>query len=195
MRNWIRAAIALVAVGLWLGLSQGALAQKKTKRVQSQDRDQTNQKSEKIDDRTFARKAAEGGMAEVELGRLGEKNAKRTAVRDFARRMVADHSRANRQLLALVQRKGITIPTRTDNKHRAAVEKLSRMTGSKFDRAFMKQMVKDHVKTVHLFKAQAKHGRDPELKAFASQTLPILREHLAMAKRIAKNHKKTSTSR
>jgi putative membrane protein len=193
MKKFIVAAAVLAAAGLCLALARPALAQKKSRRGQGQNMAQKNQKdTTKIDDRTFAKKAAMGGMAEVALGRLGEKNAKHAAVRDFARRIVIDHDEANRRLLAILQRKNMTVPTALDSKHREAADRLGRLTGSKFDRAFMKQMVKDHVKTVKLFKVEAKHGRDPDLKAFASQTLPTLSEHLARARRLAGTKKSTT---
>lgn len=133
-------------------------------------------------DRKFVMEAAMGGMKEVELGRLAAERGASDAVKQFGQRMVDDHSRANSELMQLVASKGVTPPVALDAKHQAAVAKMSRLSGAAFDRAYAKEMVKDHNKTIALFQREAMRGADADLKAFAQKTLPALQEHLSMAR-------------
>jgi putative membrane protein len=133
-------------------------------------------------DRKFVMEAAMGGMTEVELGRLAAERGSSEAVKSFGQRMVDDHTRANTELTALASRLGVTLPTALDAKHAAVVAKFSRLSGAEFDRAYAKDMVKDHEKDVALFEREAARGAQADLKSFASSTLPTLREHLSMAR-------------
>jgi putative membrane protein len=133
-------------------------------------------------DRKFVMEAAMGGMAEVEMGRLAAERGSSDAIKQFGQRMVDDHSRANTQLMQLASGKGITLPTALDAKHQALMTKMSALSGAAFDRAYAKEMVKDHTKDVALFERQASRGADSDLKAFAQTTLPTLQEHLSMAR-------------
>jgi putative membrane protein len=133
-------------------------------------------------DRRFVTEAAMGGMAEVELGRLAAERGASDAVKQFGQRMVDDHSSANTELMQLATAKGITLATTLDAKHQAMVKKMSGLSGAAFDRAYAKEMVKDHNKAVALFQSAAQRGADTDLKAFAQKTLPTLQEHLRMAR-------------
>jgi putative membrane protein len=132
-------------------------------------------------DMKFAMTAAQDGMTEVELGRLAVQKGMSDAVKQFGQRMIDDHTNANQQLMQLATSKGMTLPTALDAKHQAMVAKFQRLAGADFDRQYAKQMVKDHQKAVSLFQKEADRGADADLKAFASQTLPILQGHLSMA--------------
>lgn len=144
-------------------------------------------------DRRFVMEAAMGGMAEVELGRLAAERGASDAVKQFGQRMVDDHSRANSELMQLISGKGIQLPTALDAKHQAKVARMARLSGAAFDRAYAKEMVKDHNKTVSLFQRQATGGADVDLKAFAQKTLPALQEHLQMARALPGGNNKAST--
>jgi putative membrane protein len=133
-------------------------------------------------DRKFVMEAAMGGMKEVELGRLAAERGASDAVKQFGQRMVDDHTRANSELMQLVTSKGVTPPTALDAKHQSLVAKMSQLSGEAFDRAYAKEMVKDHNKTIALFQREATRGTDADLKAFAQKTLPALQEHLSMAR-------------
>jgi putative membrane protein len=132
-------------------------------------------------DRTFVMKAAQGGLAEVEAGKVAQKNAQADAVKQFGERMVTDHSKANEELMALAKSKNVEVPSALDRKHQAMVDKLGKLSGPAFDREYMKHMVEDHRKTVADFGKQSKSGKDAELKQWAGSKLPTLREHLKMA--------------
>ena len=135
-------------------------------------------------DRTFLKEAASGGMLEVRLGQLVQQSATDDSVKAFGARMVSDHSQANAELTSLAGSKGITIPTALSKQDQAVYDKLSKMTGAALDRAYMADMVKDHIKDVAEFRKEAKSATDPDVRAFASKTLPILEHHLQMAKMI-----------
>ena len=136
-------------------------------------------------DRKFLMEAAMGGMAEVELGRVATQRGSSEAVRSFGQRMVDDHTRANSELMSLASGLGVTPPTALDPKHAATSAKLSRLSGAGFDRAYARQMVKDHEKTVSLFQREATRGRHEQLRSFASSMLPALQEHLRMARELS----------
>lgn len=133
-------------------------------------------------DRKFVMDAAMSGMAEVELGRMAVERGASDAVRQFGQRMIDDHTRANEELMQLASTLGLTPPSALDPSHRAAANKLSRLSGAEFDRAYAKMMVGDHQKAVSLFQRESERGGRAELKAFAARTLPALREHLQMAR-------------
>lgn len=136
-------------------------------------------------DQKFALDAAKGGMMEVELGQLATEKASSQAVKDFGRRMVEDHGKANQQLKQIASQKGISLPRMLPTDMRQEREKMATLTGAEFDRMYMSHMVKDHEKDVKEFEKQAQKGTDPALRAFAEQTLPTLRQHLELAKSVA----------
>jgi len=132
-------------------------------------------------DQHFVLEAAKGGLAEVELGKLASEKASTDQVKQFGKRMVDDHSKANDELKSLAQSKNITLPTTVDPKEKALEDKLSRMSGEQFDRTYMQHMVADHRKDVNEFRTESQSGKDPEIKAWAAKTLPTLEEHLKQA--------------
>jgi putative membrane protein len=132
-------------------------------------------------DPTFATKAAQGGMAEAQLGQLATQKASNPDVKAFGQQMVDDHSKANDEFKAIASRKGVTLPSNIDPKDQATYERLSKLDGPAFDRAYMADMVRDHRADIAEFEREASHGSDPDIKAFASKTLPTLKHHLEMA--------------
>jgi len=136
-------------------------------------------------DKQFVTKAAEGGMAEVELGQLATEKASDPQVKQFGQRMVDDHSKANDQLKQLAGSERIAIPDHMSAKDKMEKEKLSKLSGTDFDRAYMKDMVKDHQQDVAEFRHESHVAKDSALKAFATSTLPTLQSHLKDAESIA----------
>jgi putative membrane protein len=135
-------------------------------------------------DLMFIREAAMGGMAEVELGRLASQKADNAEVKQFGQRMVDDHGKANDELKQAAQSKNITLPAELAAKHKALQKRLEKLNGAAFDRAYMREMVADHNKDVAAFERESKSGNDPQIKEWATKTLPTLKEHQAMAKDI-----------
>lgn len=132
-------------------------------------------------DRHFVEEAAIGGMAEVALGKLAQQNGQDDQVKQFGARMVQDHSAANNQLQSIANAQGITLPQQLDRKHQEVSDRLSQLHGAAFDRAYMRDMVKDHDEDIRLFRHEAQTSRDPELKQFAGQTLSVIEQHDKMA--------------
>ena len=134
------------------------------------------------DDQEFVTKAAEAGISEVNLGNLAGSKATSADVKSFASTMVTDHSKGNDELKSLASGKGITLPTGPGKGGEDAMSKLSGKSGKDFDKDYMNQAVDDHEKAVKLFEKESKDGQDPDLKNWASKTLPTLQKHLEMAK-------------
>jgi len=145
-------------------------------------------------DTKFMKEAADGGMAEVQLGQLAASKASSDDVKKFGQRMVDDHSKANDQLKQLASQKQVDLPQDVSAKHKATKERLSKLSGAEFDRAYMSEMLKDHKKDVAEFERESKSAKDQDVKNFAAQTLPTLQEHLKQAQSIAPSQKTTTTS-
>ena len=136
--------------------------------------------SAKMDD-AFAKKAAQGGLAEVELGKLAVDKASNPDVKAFGQKMVDDHTKAGDQLKSIATQENITLPTDMNAKDKAEKEKFSKLSGDAFDKAYINHMVADHKKDVADFQKEANNGKDDAIKNFAQQTLPTLQEHLKAA--------------
>jgi putative membrane protein len=146
-------------------------------------------------DQQFLRHAASDGLAEVQLGQMAEKQATNPEVQRFAQRMVTDHTQANQELMTLAQSKHIAVPQAVDKKEQKTAAALGKKHGTSFDHAYMRDMVTDHEKAVQLFTAEANEGRDADIKAFATKTLPTLQEHLQMARQLAQQSGSMSQAR
>lgn len=134
----------------------------------------------------FAQQAAVDGIAEVELADLALERASSNEVKALANHIKQDHQQANDKLKSIASSKGVDVPAQTDDKHRREKERLAKLQGNEFDQAYVKAMIKEHEKDIKAFEKQAKGGKDPELKAFATEALPKLRAHLDHAKQIEK---------
>jgi putative membrane protein len=163
---------ALVAAAVALGPGWG-FAQTTTERA-------TADKGAKMasSDRKFVMEALKGGMAEVELGKLASERAASDAVKQFGKRMADDHGKAGDELMKLAQDKGVAAPSALDGKHARLRDKLAKLSGADFDRAYVGEMVKDHRQDVKDFRREADKAKDPDVKAFAAKTLPTLEDHL-----------------
>jgi putative membrane protein len=133
-------------------------------------------------DAKFIKEAAEGNLAEVKLGELAQQRAASDAVKEFGKRMATDHQKALDELSQVASQKGVAMPTALDRSHQRFYDKLAKLSGADFDRAYMKEMVRDHDKDVKAFQKEANAGKDPDVKAWAGKTLPTLQEHQQQAK-------------
>jgi putative membrane protein len=131
------------------------------------------------------KEAAEGGMAEVALGQLAAEKASSSDVKKFGQRMVDDHSKANDELKQLASQKNVDLPQDLSAKDKATKAALEKLSGEQFDKAYMKDMVKDHKKDVSDFRRESKSAQDPDVKKFAAETLPTLEDHLKQAQSVA----------
>lgn len=147
-----------------------------------------------ISDTEFAKMAAEGGLAEVELGQLAEEKGTTQTVKDFGKRMVTDHSKADDDLKIVASKDNIALPTEMSAKDQAAYNRLSKLSGESFDRAYARDMVRDHAGDVAEFRLESKDGKDASVKGFASQKLPTLEDHLKQAREMLHSTSATNGS-
>jgi len=138
-------------------------------------------------DARFLKNAAQGGMAETQLGELGKTKATKKGVKDFAAMIVADHGKANEELKSLASQKGVELPGDIEAGQKMAQSKLERLSGAEFDKEFVEQMITDHKKAIDLFEDAPKDAKDGGVKSFADKTLPTLRGHLQHAEALKKD--------
>jgi len=136
-------------------------------------------------DASFYKKAAEGGIAEVEAGTLAQSKSDNPQVKDFGAMMVKDHTAANDKLKALAATKDVTLPTSSSVGQMATKAKWEVLTGDTFDKSYIKGQIKAHQDTIALFRKEVASGQDPDAQAFAKATLPTLRSHLKAINTIA----------
>ncbi len=136
-------------------------------------------------DRNFLIKSAHAGMAEVKMAELAAERASSEEVKEYARHILEDHQKANERVKDIASQQGITLPSDMDAKQKAAYDRLSKLSGEEFDRAFTREMVRDHKQDVSEFRRASKTARNPEVKEFASNTLPTLQQHLKRAQELS----------
>ena len=157
--------------GLALALSTSFAAEKETSEKPSPDA-------------VFIHKAAEASMTEVEFGKVAEKNGQREDVKTFASHMVKDHGKANDNLKSVATKMNAPFPEKIRPKHQFKIDKMSKMTGAAFDTAYINAMVQDHQNAVAGFEKGRGEVSNADLKKFIDDTLPVLKEHLEMAKKM-----------
>lgn len=137
-------------------------------------------------DEKFVKSAVSDGKSEVRLGQLGAGKADDKAVKEIAELMVKDHTAANAELEALAKSKGVELSVANDPKTDKVIASLEKVSGKDFDKAFLKQLEKDHKKDVAAFESASKDAKDGELKAWVDKTLPTLKGHLEHVKTTVK---------
>jgi putative membrane protein len=163
--QFITGVIAIACIGL-----SGAAFAQSSKSKSDSNSNKAKASTLSSADKAFIKDAAKGGMMEVAMGRVAEKNASESEVKNFGARMVKDHSKANEELKAIAKEENVGWPAEKE-------------AGKwKSDKDYMDAMVKDHEKDLAAFEKEAKEGSDPKLKSFADKTAKIVREHLEMAK-------------
>jgi|ERR1043166_3105748 putative membrane protein len=172
-------AITGLAVGLGAPLTWGAESSR------AELRGQLNSKDYK-----FLSEASQGGQMEVQLGELAKQNGGGQAVRDFGERMVNDHKKANDELKQLAASKQATPETTITSKEDSRMNRLQKLSGVDFDKAYLSDMIKDHKKDLKEFEEASKNAADPELRAFAEKTLPTIQQHLQTAQDLYEQLKK-----
>ena len=177
------------------GLLTMARAQDTPQPVQDTAKPSSTMKSQlNMADRKFVKDAAQGGMAEVELGQLAVEKASSDDVKKFGQRMVEDHSKANDNLKQLATRKGVHVAQQLSAKDKATKARLSKLSGDQFDKAYMSNMVRDHKKDVSEFKRETESAKDPDVKNFATSVLPTLEDHLKQAQSLAPGKSERSSA-
>jgi putative membrane protein len=129
-------------------------------------------------DRAFVEKAAAAGMAEVQAGQLAQTKAKSEEVKSFAQHMVDDHTAAGDKLKSIAEADGVQPPANLDAKDEKQLAGLQKLNGAAFDHHYIRDQTAAHKEAVALFEKEAKSGSNPQLKQFALDTLPTLKQHL-----------------
>lgn len=133
-------------------------------------------------DSKFMMQAASSDMMEIATGNMALQKSQNADVRKFAQMMVDDHTKTSEQLKSIAATKNVTLPAEMDSKHKAMADKLSGLSGDKFDMEYMKMQVKAHEAAVKLFQTESNKGTDADVKGFAAANLPALQMHLNMAR-------------
>ena len=181
--------LGTTAVAVVLALGGPAIAQTQTQPTASPGTTKNvtgsaERSEKKVDrgDRKFMENAAEGGMREVELGKLAQQKAQNPQVKQLAETIVKDHEEANKKLMTLAQTMGLDLTKAIDQDDiKEDVEEFQKLDGAKFDKEYVEDMVEDHREDVKEFEKAAQNAKDPQLKSFAAEVAPKLRHHLQLA--------------
>jgi putative membrane protein len=138
-------------------------------------------------DRMFVSKAMQGSMAEVQLGQLTLEKSSNEKVKEFAQRMIDDHTKLNDQMKPVAQQVGVTVPNEISKNDRKTIAKLQALSGPAYDEAYIKDMVKDHKQDLNEFQMEASSGQDQTVKDAANQGSKVIAHHLQMAQQLAKD--------
>jgi putative membrane protein len=137
-------------------------------------------------DEAFVRAAARGGLSEIKLGKLAMDQGSNETVKAFGTRMVAEHTKAGDELKEAAKEENIGLPMDLTAKDQATYDRLSKLSGAEFDQAYAQDMVKDHQQDLRDFQREANHGNDDVVRGFASETVPMIQQHLDQAKEMLK---------
>ena len=177
----MKTGMAVALCGVLLGPASAVHADKKTDTVETQSGRRTTTQGE-MSDRAFVEKAASANLAEVQMGKLAVEKGSSPKVKEFGQRMIDDHSKANQELQPLAAKKSLPMPTELDAKSKATYDKLTKLSGTSFDKTYMDAMAKDHDEDVKEFKRELSTvGVDPDVKAWAQKTLNVIEEHKHLA--------------
>ena len=177
------ALLALFCFAFFAGCQQqkGA-SQREAEQENKAQQAQPTQAAQISGDQQFIVEAAQDGRSELELGQLAASKASSPTVKKLAQKIVADHTKLNQQLESLPQASQALQSATTPPKEGGTSDRLSQLSGKEFDRAFVEQVVQDHESATSRFKEVASSAQDQDVKRFASQALPILEQHLEMAR-------------
>lgn len=152
------------------------------------DMSDNNQQLQSMADQAFVRKALEGGAAEVQLGQLAQQKSQSDDVKQFAQKMVEDHTQLGDQMKPIAKRLNVRQPTDVSKKDRELIAKLGGLSGDQFDQAYIQVMVKDHKQDLSEFKDEAQTTQNPSIKQAAEQGAQVIAQHLQMIEQIAQDH-------
>jgi putative membrane protein len=125
----------------------------------------------------FIREAAAGSMAEIEFGKMAKERAGSEQVKELAEKLEEDHSKSLEKLKEIAQSNNIDVPSDLPSKQQKTTDRLSKLSGSEFDAAFVREVHKHHNKDISKYKKMQNRARNEELKEYVSNTLPKLQEH------------------
>jgi putative membrane protein len=140
-------------------------------------------------DREFAIMAAQSNNAEIATSQLALQRSQNANVRQYAQRMIQEHTQANQRLEQLTRGQGITLPRDAGPFNNAVAQRLAQFSGTEFDQAYLGTQVNAHIRTVGLLQTQIQQGQNEGLQSYASQVLPSVRDHLQVATQLAPNYR------
>lgn len=138
-------------------------------------------------EKEFLKQAAQSQLAEIKLVEIAVKRAGSEKVKQFGEQMIVDHSKANQEVTQLARQEGVDMPKELSPKQREKADKFSGLSGEAFDKAYMEYMTKDHRKDVMEFERSAQQIQDPQVRQWARETLPVLKNHLQTAQQITES--------
>ena len=168
-----KAFVLLVALVFVVGWSSLLFAQEKMEKKE-------------VSDKGFIMYAARDGIFHVEAGKLAVQRGSSEGVKKFAQHSIDHHTQLNDELMTLASKKGVTLPKKVGKKEQEALDKLAKLSGPDFDKAYLETEIKDHSKDLSAFQKEAKSGKDPDVKAWAAKTVAAIEEHLKMAHDLSK---------
>ena len=184
--RWMAAAAFAVGTAMAVDLPQADVSKGEIKKETSPTVNLAKSQLDKFDE-AFIQKAAQAGMTEVKLGELASTKASAAEVKEFGQMMVRDHGKANQELTQLAEKKGVALAAELEDKHQSTLDRLGKLSGGEFDKAYASQMVTDHQMAVSAFEKASQSAKDTDLKNFASKTLPTLQSHLEHAQGLMKS--------
>jgi putative membrane protein len=138
-------------------------------------------------DKAFVKKALEGNIGEIEMGKLALQKSSDDQVKQFAQRMVDDHGKMQEQLKPAAQQMGVKVPDGPSKGQMKSMDKMKALSGDAFDQAYIKDMVKDHKGDDSDFKMEAQSTQNPQLKQLVMQSDQTIESHLQQIEQIAKS--------
>jgi len=135
-------------------------------------------------DMGFVREAASGNLMEIQLGQLAQNKASNPAVKQFAQRMVADHNNLENQLTSVASTGGQSFTPTMDSRHQNQINKLQGLSGAEFDRNYMSLMIRAHQRDVTNFQTQSQSANSAQVRTLATNSLPVLQQHLSLAQQV-----------
>jgi putative membrane protein len=166
-----------------------------TRPIEQPDSTQANSLDHSMMDKAFVRKALEGGLAEVQLGQLALQKSQNSDVKQFAQKMVDDHTQLGDQMKIVAAKVDVKPPTSPSKKDKALITKLEALNGPDFDKMYLKTMVKDHQQDEKEFKEEAQMATIPDVKEAATVGEHVINQHLHMIEQIAQNNGVVASSK
>lgn len=143
-----------------------------------------------MSDKSFVKRAADQNATDVELAKLAEEKGSSDAVKEFGKRVVEDHQKDNPALATAAAKVNVDVPTELPHSAKKTRDKLAKLSGPDFDRAYAKLMLNEQKDNVQLFTQEAQVGQIPEVKGYAAKTLPTVEQHKKMAEELTASVKK-----
>ena len=136
-------------------------------------------------DRSFISSAAEANLVEIDMAKMVGQKSTDPAVKDFANRMVTDHTQASQKLASVAEMNGVKLPTEETATERNEKIELQKLSGTQLNDAYLGDELQDHKEAISAFENEIEHGQNQEAKNYAEQTLPTLQDHIRIAEDIA----------